>query len=165
LCDVLSGKYEGSYDKLIVVDCRFPYEYEGGHIQNAVNLNTKESLESHFFGNSRATLNSRTIVVFHCEYSSHRAPRMAHHLRSLDRELNAVNYPHLSYPELYVLDGGYRSFFAQSVRKAHCVPQSYIEMDDKDFKSECKAQMARFTKSFDQKLKNKAIRWSRSNSF
>ncbi|KAK9717726.1 m-phase inducer phosphatase, partial [Basidiobolus ranarum] len=163
LWDVLGGKYNGSYDRLIVVDCRFPYEYEGGHIQNALNLNTKESLEN-FFQNSQAELNSRTIIVFHCEYSSHRAPRMAHHLRSLDRELNAVNYPHLTYPELYVLDGGYRNFFAQSISRPHCVPQNYVEMDDEDFKSECKAEMAKFTKSFNQKLKNKSISWSRSTN-
>ncbi|ORX64157.1 hypothetical protein K493DRAFT_10966 [Basidiobolus meristosporus CBS 931.73] len=90
---------------------------------------------------------------------------MAHHLRSLDRELNAVNYPHLSYPELYVLEGGYRGFFAHTVGKPHCVPQNYVEMDDECHKTECKAQMAKFTKSFSQKLKNKSISWSRSNSF
>ncbi|KAK9767785.1 m-phase inducer phosphatase [Basidiobolus ranarum] len=164
LSDVLKGKYDEAHDKLIVIDCRFPYEYEGGHIQDAINVNTKESLDA-FFRENTQELNSRTIIVFHCEYSSHRAPRMAHHLRTLDRELNAVNYPHLSYPELYVLDGGYRNFFAQNAGKPHCVPQNYVEMDDECYKIECKTQMAKFTKSFNQKLKNKSISWSRSKSF
>eukprot|EP00008_Paramoeba_atlantica_P008472 CAMPEP_0201486358 /NCGR_PEP_ID=MMETSP0151_2-20130828/10420_1 /ASSEMBLY_ACC=CAM_ASM_000257 /TAXON_ID=200890 /ORGANISM="Paramoeba atlantica, Strain 621/1 / CCAP 1560/9" /LENGTH=565 /DNA_ID=CAMNT_0047870943 /DNA_START=71 /DNA_END=1765 /DNA_ORIENTATION=+ len=38
LCDVLDGKYVGDYQQLILIDSRFPYEYEGGHARGAVNL-------------------------------------------------------------------------------------------------------------------------------
>lgn len=30
---------------VLIVDCRFKYEYEGGHIKNAININCKSDLE------------------------------------------------------------------------------------------------------------------------
>ena len=33
------------------------------------------------------------------------------HFRSVDRNLNQLNYPRLHYPEIYILKGGYRDFF------------------------------------------------------
>ena len=51
----------------------------------------------------------RVLVVFHCEFSSERGPRMCRFVRERDRSLN--EYPKLHYPELYVLKGGYKDFF------------------------------------------------------
>ncbi|KAG9462567.1 hypothetical protein GDO78_013850, partial [Eleutherodactylus coqui] len=31
--DVLKGKYKDHIDRCVIVDCRYPYEYEGGHIK------------------------------------------------------------------------------------------------------------------------------------
>lgn len=73
LLDVLDNKYRNHYDEHIVIDCRFDYEYEGGHVQGAININTVDALEEKFFTSPRA---SRTLVIFHCEYSAVRAPRM-----------------------------------------------------------------------------------------
>ena len=73
LIDVLDGKYSRSYDQSIVVDCRFEYEYEGGHIDGAINYNDKESLASKLFQGQPPC---RTLLIFHCEYSAHRAPIM-----------------------------------------------------------------------------------------
>ena len=36
-------------EPIIIVDCRFDYEFEGGHIQGAVNLNDTDLLEKHLF--------------------------------------------------------------------------------------------------------------------
>jgi len=33
------------------------------------------------------------------------------HLRNQDRVMNLMQYPHLYYPEIYILNGGYREFF------------------------------------------------------
>jgi hypothetical protein len=33
------------------------------------------------------------------------------HLRRRDREIHVDSYPELKYPELYILQGGYRNFF------------------------------------------------------
>lgn len=75
LLDVMDGKYKEKYDDVIVVDCRFEYEYDGGHIAGAVNLNTTDSLDKEFF-NENKVRTGNTLMIFHCEYSAHRAPRM-----------------------------------------------------------------------------------------
>lgn len=71
--DVLDGKYCEQYDQLFIIDCRFEYEYEGGHIDGAVNVNSKEELASKLF---ESIPTERTLLIFHCEYSIHRAPLM-----------------------------------------------------------------------------------------
>ena len=48
----------------------------------------------------------RTILVFHCEFSSERGPRQLRYLRACDRTRNP--YPKLHYPEIYLLYGGYK---------------------------------------------------------
>ena len=73
MADVLDGKYLQQYEKSIVVDCRFEYEYEGGHIDGAVNYNDKEELSKRLF--HEPTL-GKTLLIFHCEYSAMRAPNM-----------------------------------------------------------------------------------------
>lgn len=73
LCDVLDDRYHEHYDDFVIVDCRFEYEYEGGHISGAVNLNSIDTLEDRFFARP---LDRRQLIIFHCEYSAHRAPRM-----------------------------------------------------------------------------------------
>lgn len=70
---VLNGQYDQVYDDTVVVDCRFEYEYSGGHIQGASNYNDKEELAQELF---KAPSKSTTLLIFHCEYSAHRAPLM-----------------------------------------------------------------------------------------
>ncbi len=129
MVDILNSKYNFEYDRILVVDCRFEYEYNGGHIENAVNFNDKQHLTHELFNNSSSEASSRpTLLILHCEYSVHRAPLTAKHIRNHDRNVNAVNYPKLSYPELYILDGGYSKFFAS--HRSKCYPQNYVEMND-----------------------------------
>ena len=73
MVDVLDGKYSQSYDRSIIVDCRFEYEYEGGHIEGAINVNDKEKLATQLFVELPS---ENTLLIFHCEYSAHRAPIM-----------------------------------------------------------------------------------------
>ncbi|ORX68811.1 Rhodanese-like protein, partial [Linderina pennispora] len=122
--DLLEGRYKDLYDERLVVDCRFPYEFEGGHIAGAANAPTIEALERLLL--ERPRTGTRMVVILHCEYSIQRAPSMASHLRRRDREVNMHRYPHLHYPEIYVLEGGYRNFFNH--HKPLCEPQNYVEM-------------------------------------
>ena len=76
-------------------------------------------VEDYFFGpnglanqNMEANENDPTgsskkrVIVFHCEFSSERAPAMLRFLRKMDRAKN--RYPALDFPELYLLKDGYK---------------------------------------------------------
>ncbi|KAK7737513.1 m-phase inducer phosphatase [Cytospora paraplurivora] len=47
--EILDGKYNAHYDHKLIIDCRFEYEYDGGHVDGAINYNDKELLASHLF--------------------------------------------------------------------------------------------------------------------
>ncbi|KAI8688381.1 M-phase inducer phosphatase [Fusarium keratoplasticum] len=138
LVDVLDGKYCEQFDQKMVIDCRFEYEYDGGHIDGAVNYNDKDLLTRQLFD---TPMSGRVLLIFHCEYSAHRAPLMARHVRSEDRTVNAESYPKLTYPEVYILDGGYSGFFAE--HRGRCYPQEYVEMSDENHQRTCEREMGR----------------------
>ena len=78
----------------LIIDCRFDYEYNGGHIKNALNFSSPEHMESFFFTDAyRIAKLMKTIVIFHCEFSQHRGPKMYRSLRAIDRELHMQFYP------------------------------------------------------------------------
>jgi hypothetical protein len=170
LVDVLNGRmYTEQIAECIIIDSRYPYEYEGGHISTALNLFTKEKLYEEMFikrlnvskesihkftssysSESLAKLSQsdcmetnggdmmmmasrfqpamvkRSIVIFHCEFSSERGPSLLRFLRNQDRSLNEHDYPNLYYPELYLLEGGYKLFYESF--KNYCEPQTYKPM-------------------------------------
>lgn len=132
MVEVLDGKFNNVYEKLVIIDCRFEYEYQGGHIDGAVNFNDKEQLATHLF---ELEPTSRALLIFHCEYSAHRAPIMAKFIRNKDRTVNAERYPTLTYPESYILDGGYSSFFKDY--QSRCFPQNYVEMGAEEHAVAC----------------------------
>ncbi|KAK4497757.1 hypothetical protein PRZ48_010410 [Zasmidium cellare] len=138
MLEVLDSKYTDNYERILVIDCRFEYEYSGGHIENAVNFNDKQHLASELFTDG---LSSNTLLIFHCEYSVHRAPLTAKFIRSHDRNVNAAQYPKLTFPEMYILDGGYSRFFAEHPSK--CYPQNYVEMNDQRHEQACERGMAK----------------------
>ncbi|KAM9211253.1 M-phase inducer phosphatase 2-like [Leptosomus discolor] len=131
---VLTGQFSSLIESCVIVDCRYPYEYEGGHIKGAVNLPLERDVEEFLLKKPIVPFDTskRVIVIFHCEFSSERGPRMCQFIREKDRACN--EYPHLHYPELYVLKGGYREFFPQY--QMHCEPQDYRPMDHEDFKED-----------------------------
>lgn len=139
LVDVLEGKFDRVYDKRVVIDCRFEYEYQGGHIAGAVNYNDKEQLSQQLFELESQAVGSRALLIFHCEFSVHRAPLMAAHIRNKDRSVNIQQYPRLSYPEAYILDGGFNGFYKSHTDR--CVGE-YIEMNAKEHEAACEVGMA-----------------------
>ena len=132
MVSILDGNYDHLYEKRVVIDCRFEYEYSGGHIDGAVNFNDKEQLGAQLFDLEPT---EKALLIFHCEYSAHRAPLMAKFIRNKDRTVNAERYPGLTYPEAYILDGGYSQFFKD--HQARCFPQNYVEMDAKEHEAAC----------------------------
>ena len=147
LLDVLDNRYSAHYDQVKIIDCRFEYEYNGGHIENAINRNDKQQLAQELFN---AAASPSTLLVFHCEYSVHRAPLTAKFIRSHDRSVNVANYPGLTYPNVYILDGGYSKFFAN--HRSKCFPQNYVEMNDQRHEQACERGMAKVKGQGRQKL-------------
>ncbi|XP_035264208.1 M-phase inducer phosphatase 1-B-like [Anguilla anguilla] len=134
MCALLSGEFSSLIESFVVVDCRYPYEFEGGHIKGALNLPNTDEAVAHLL---RQRLQARCpekrlILVLHCEFSSERAPRTCRLLRRQDRSLN--EYPALIYPEVYVLKGGYRDFY--HLYRHLCEPQSYCPMHHEDHRDE-----------------------------
>ena len=139
LAELVRGDGESAdlVDEYFILDCRYPYEYEGGHIPGALNIWSRDSLLEQFFSSPKYTSSSRRrIIIFHCEFSSQRAPNMyaslslsrsfsclhlspilscfrSRFMRELDRKKNGMAFPKLYYPELYLLDGGYKAFYEQ----------------------------------------------------
>ncbi|KAL8206495.1 UNVERIFIED_CONTAM: cell division cycle 25, partial [Gekko kuhli] len=74
---VLNGQFSNLIESCMIVDCRYPYEYEGGHIKGAVNLPLEKDAEEFLLKNPVVSFDAakRVIVVFHCEFSSERGPR------------------------------------------------------------------------------------------
>ncbi|XP_029077566.1 M-phase inducer phosphatase 2 isoform X2 [Monodon monoceros] len=133
---LLTGKFSNIVERFVIVDCRYPYEYEGGHIKTAVNLPLERDAETFLLQSpiTPCSLDKRIILVFHCEFSSERGPRMCRFIRERDRASN--DYPSLYYPEMYILKGGYKEFFPQ--HPTFCEPQDYRPMNHEAFKDELK---------------------------
>ncbi|KAK6205325.1 uncharacterized protein RJT21DRAFT_102049 [Scheffersomyces amazonensis] len=140
LYKILKGEHKNAFDKCVIVDCRFDYEFEGGHIDGALNISTKEEIEKAFINNIKSTNdNLKTLYVFHCEFSIFRGPTIASHLRKCDRRFNRDVYPYLSYPDIVILEGGYKKFY--NTYRDLCFPQGYIEMRDVNHEKHCENRM------------------------
>ncbi|MES1904868.1 MAG: m-phase inducer phosphatase [Paramarteilia canceri] len=140
LCSLVDGKLDKNL-KWLIFDCRYPYEYEGGHIQYAENAYKISDVNKILFrkldnGVVQPIVDSKTILIFHCEFSVNRAPALARKLRKIDRKLNENSYPKLHFPEIYLLKGGYKNFFYKASEK--CTPCTYRKMHDVGFLDDMK---------------------------
>ncbi|SMQ51492.1 unnamed protein product [Zymoseptoria tritici ST99CH_3D7] len=158
MVEVLESKFSSQYDRVLVIDCRFEYEYSGGHIENAVNFNDKQQLAHELFSTG---VPANTCLIFHCEYSVHRAPLTAKFIRGHDRTVNMANYPQLTYPEMYILDGGYSKFFA--AHRSKCYPQSYVEMNDHRHEQACEIGMAKVKQNRQKLFRNQTFAFGQSS--
>ncbi|EKX39386.1 hypothetical protein GUITHDRAFT_143582 [Guillardia theta CCMP2712] len=143
-------KYRKMYDKVIIVDCRYRYEYEGGHIHVEPDLDGwlevihftpcqhKAAINYLFPSDSEHVVwNDRVCLIFHCEYSQKRGPAMLKSIIEHDRKMmGEERYPLVHYPETYVMGKGYKEFFLKY--KELCNPQTYIPENDPRFTDMCK---------------------------
>ena len=123
VADLLNGMYTHKIEKFVIIDCRYPFEYKGGHIKGAVNFYLQDQVKNYLFHGQD---NKQTVLIFHCEFSQERGPRMFKFVRNHDRSVFQNSYPKLRYPEMYVLFGGYKQFFHQF--RHLCEPQEYCPM-------------------------------------
>lgn len=72
LSDLINGKHTALSNKYKILDCRYPYEYKGGHIRGSVNTFTTEAIDEMLEANNV----TGSSLIFHCEFSSQRAPAL-----------------------------------------------------------------------------------------
>ncbi|KAG1678652.1 M-phase inducer phosphatase [Nymphon striatum] len=158
VCDLIDGQYDDQIHSFEIIDCRYPYEYDGGHIKDARNIYTKETVLKEFLPNdtlpATKVSEKRRVIIFHCEFSSERAPNMYRFLRNKDRNCNNKCYPNLHHPELYILRGGYKAFFKEF--KEYCVPREYKPMVHKDHEDDLKHFRAK-SKSWNGESKSRMV--------
>lgn len=81
---LLDGVYDSKIVSFQVIDCRFDYEYGGGHVPGAININTTNDVEEFLLGaqankpvpSTSGDSGKKTVLVFHCEFSHKRAPTL-----------------------------------------------------------------------------------------
>lgn len=147
--EVLRRYYAGDrtrFQEVLVLDCRYEYEYAGGHIRGAVSVtppNVVERVHKLLF-KKYPRLNERTsdtcmvkessslLILVYCEFSSQRGPLMYSIIKAMDRSF--FKYPWVKYRNLFLIKGGYEMFF-----KRHpdmCTPCGYVEMKREGFEDE-----------------------------
>jgi len=109
----------------LIFDCRSPEEFNGGHIQGAHSVSNFQLLRERFIEGLKS--DKKLAIVFYCEFSCYRAPRMWHIFRQMDRN-NSVGLS-LHYPDVYVLQGGYSNFFQhhQEYCKGSYTPMKLVQ--------------------------------------
>lgn len=109
-CDQLASLFKNPklspFDDLILFDARSPFEYEAGHIKTAQNIISTSKIIRIL---NRST-NKNVAGICYCQLSQSRGPKLYQLIRDYDYEKNVDNYPNLSLPQLYILDGGYTQF-------------------------------------------------------
>ena len=124
--DLLSIQ-ETNYD-VELIDCRFDYEYRGGHAilngKEAILVNSEQDLLIKFHALEPSP---NKVLVFYCEYSELRGPRLASMLRQYDKDNLTSESMELRFPEVYILRGGYKELYEQYPRL--CVGD-YVPMRD-----------------------------------
>lgn len=162
--DLMKGHYDDRVSGYQIVDCRFAYEHEGGHIAGSINLNSIEQIQQHFLTpgsglHAEHALPPRTqsghpdeqgstrkfVLIFHCEFSFKRGPSLALALRQADRSLSN-DYPKCHFPDMYILQGGYAEFFRTCPEM--CEPRAYVGMDDPRYLRKRSSELSGFRRQF-----------------
>lgn len=141
VADLVNNKYSHRFDSIVIIDCRYDYEFEGGHIKGAVNCPSPEKVDELFVDFQPS---DRICFIFHCEFSSHRGPKGYTRVRSADRHQNINRYPALHFPEMYLLEGGYKAFFEEFQELCH--PPAYVPMREEAHRDALRTSQGAFKK-------------------
>jgi hypothetical protein len=98
-------------------------------------------------------------VIFHCEFSQRRGPKMACQFRDFDRTKHKGSYPSLWYPQVFVLEGGYSAFAEKYHEDERLCKGDYVKMMDEAHKANgdlamCTKQYQDATAQFDRFLRS-----------
>ena len=141
--DLILGNYNQYLNELLIIDCRFLYEFNGGHIKGATHIGDP----SFFIHSILSRPKTSRLVVFHCEFSKNRSVSMAQILREFDRRKSS--YPNLIIPDICILDKGYKLFY--ELYPDFC-DGGYVEMNSKPYN--CNGVLAACNTEFSKNIEN-----------
>ncbi|CEO94298.1 protein-tyrosine-phosphatase [Plasmodiophora brassicae] len=148
-CDTVAAMITGQIlcgAPFLIVDCRYDYEHAGGHLPGAISINRHDHLKR-LHDELRRVSERPAVIIFHCEFSQQRAPKSFAAFRALDRSANM--YPALSFPQMFVMEGGYRKFFA--LHPTLCSPNGYVPMSHPELSKAWRKQAMECRKSWTKK--------------
>ncbi|OHT03826.1 hypothetical protein TRFO_01524 [Tritrichomonas foetus] len=126
MAKLLRGEIDyACYDNIVIVDCRFTHEFVAGHIVGAYNLLKVSQLRDIY----KRFANTNACLIFHCELSANRSIKWINLFRDFDREVNQPDYPKLCFSEVYLLEGGYKSFYKQ-FQGSELIAGGYCPMEE-----------------------------------
>ncbi|EDQ90256.1 uncharacterized protein MONBRDRAFT_31992 [Monosiga brevicollis MX1] len=132
--DTVWGDGRRKFRDYIIIDARYPYEYDGGHLIGAVNFYLPDMAAEYLL--ARGDL-SQTLILVHCEFSKERGPALYHYLKRVEAKACKNGGQGSLFPHLYVLHQGYKQFHAE--HPTYCSPRGYVPMTTAAHKSECQA--------------------------
>lgn len=109
LSEMLRGEGEQQFGQIVIIDARFEYEFQEGHIAGAINVTNLQQMVNVY----NRFLGQNVCMVFYCVDSLNRSMMLMHRFRGYDRERNMTQYPNLNYPNIFMLDGGIVRFYQE----------------------------------------------------
>ena len=97
------------FKRFVIIDTRFIYEFKGGHIMCANHVQKRSDIIRLY--DKYKQWGQNIAVIIHCEYSTDRGPKVLSIFSEYDRSQNLRNYPNVSFPNIFLLKGGYRTFW------------------------------------------------------
>ena len=94
-------------NRLLLIDCRWPYEFEGGHIISAANYYDGQRLQEELVFGPNSPLSEDVDVIFYCQYSQVRAVKMSNFFWKLCQR-EPLSSLHV---ETHILMGGFDQFY------------------------------------------------------
>ena len=145
-------------NRIVFIDCRYPYEYNAGHIQNASNAFNLAELNK-YLPIEKGMKPSNSIYIFYCEYSQERAPTLLKELMRADA-LSENNY--YIYNDVYLLENGFKNAFLNNFPLCEGY---YLNSEDEMFKTEFNKHKRMFDSCLRQPRTSSNSPCSRSSFF
>ncbi|EKE38624.1 hypothetical protein ENUP19_0055G0035 [Entamoeba nuttalli] len=108
-------------DELFIIDVRYPYEYNGGHVRYSLNISTETALYKELNKLFEINYSKKIILIAYCEFSKTRAPNLLKELRHTIRN---------KLIDIFLVEGGYERIFEEFPSLCE---GGYVQMNDPQY--------------------------------
>ncbi len=109
VANLICTSAESSLSLVSIIDTRAPFEFELGHIKGSINIFTKETMQE-YFDLENGTQHKPEVLIFYSQNFSQSELGLAHFLRALDARINRDTTHRLTFPRIYLLNDGFKTF-------------------------------------------------------